>query len=155
MTKTVFFFEPLKNLAEQFDKLVSGKLWLKVLIALALGIIVGVLMGPDLGLLSSATVKIITAWLALPGQIFLAIIQMIVVPLVIASIVLGLAANNNPTAMKKNGIIALVFITLSTALAAAIGIMLALTSSSYGFFIYLRKDADLYSYMSNISFKII
>ena len=126
MTKTVFFFEPLKNLAEQFDKLVSGKLWLKVLIALALGIIVGVLMGPDLGLLSSATVKIITAWLALPGQIFLAIIQMIVVPLVIASIVLGLAANNNPTAMKKNGIIALVFITLSTALAAAIGIMLAL-----------------------------
>lgn len=126
MTKSRLFFKPLKNLADQFDKLVSGKLWLKVLIALALGIIVGVLMGPDLGLLSGGTVKIITAWLALPGQVFLAIIQMIVVPLVIASIVRGLAANNNPAAMKKNGMIALLFIVVSTAVAAAVGIMLAL-----------------------------
>jgi Na+/H+-dicarboxylate symporter len=126
MTKSNFIFKPLKNLADQFDKLVSDKLWLKVLIALGLGIILGVLLGPDLGLLSAGTVKIITAWLALPGQVFLAIIQMIVVPLVIASIVMGLAANNNPVAMKKNGLIALMFIIISTALAAAVGILLAL-----------------------------
>jgi Na+/H+-dicarboxylate symporter len=126
MKKSQFFFNPLKNLADQFDKLVSGKLWLKVIIALGLGIILGVLLGPDLGLVSAGTVKIITAWLALPGQVFLAIIQMIVVPLVIASIVMGLAANNNPEAMKKNGMIALIFIIISTALAAAIGIFLSL-----------------------------
>jgi Na+/H+-dicarboxylate symporter len=51
---------------------------------------------------------------------------MIVVPLVVASIVRGLAANNNPDAIKKNGLIALAFIVLSTAVAATIGIGLAL-----------------------------
>jgi Na+/H+-dicarboxylate symporter len=124
MTKA--FANPLKNLADQFDRLISGRLWLKVLIALFMGVIFGVILGPDLSLLSTETVKAITAWLALPGQIFLAIIQMIVVPLVVASIVRGLAANNNPAAIKKNGMIALIFIVISTALAAAIGILLAL-----------------------------
>jgi Na+/H+-dicarboxylate symporter len=61
--------------------------------------------------------------------VFLAIIQMIVVPLVVASIVRGLAANNNPAAMKKNGMIALFFIMVSTAFAAAVGIVLALIYS--------------------------
>lgn len=120
------FSNPLKNLSDQFDKMVSGRLWLKVLLALALGVIAGILLGPDLGLLSTNAVKNITSWLALPGQVFLAIIQMIVVPLVVASIVLGLAANNNPAAMKKNGLIAILFIMFSTALAAIIGITLAL-----------------------------
>jgi len=116
----------LKNIADQFDRLISGRLWLKVLIALFAGVLVGVMLGPDLGLVSASTVKAITAWLALPGQVFLAIIQMVVVPLVVASIVRGLAANNNPAAIKKNGFIALIFIFISTGLAAAIGIGLAL-----------------------------
>lgn len=126
MTKQTLFSNPLKNLIDQFDSLIAGKLWLKVLIALALGILTGIILGPDLGLFSGNAVKTITAWLALPGQVFLAVIQMIVVPLVVASIVRGLAANNDPTAMKKNGTIALLFIVLSTAIAATIGIVLAL-----------------------------
>lgn len=121
-----FIGTPFKNLADQFDRLISGRLWLKVLIALLLGVILGILLGPDLGLIKSELVKPITAWLALPGQVFLAIIQMIVVPLVVASIVRGLAANNNPAAIKKNGLIAIIFIVLSTAIAAAVGIALAL-----------------------------
>ncbi|MGJ8687643.1 MAG: dicarboxylate/amino acid:cation symporter [Spongiibacteraceae bacterium] len=117
---------PLKTLSEHFDKLISGRLWLKVLIALGLGVLAGIGLGPDLGLFEIATVKAITAWLALPGQVFLSIIQMIVVPLVVASIVGGLAANKDTAAMKKNGLLALAFITFSTALAATIGIVLAL-----------------------------
>lgn len=117
---------PLKTLSEHFDKLISGRLWLKVLIALGLGVLAGIALGPDLGLFKSGTVRAITAWLALPGQVFLSIIQMIVVPLVVASIVGGLAANNDTAAMKKNGLLALAFITFSTALAATIGILLAL-----------------------------
>lgn len=120
------FANPLKNISEQFEKMINGRLWLKVMLALVLGVLAGILLGPDLGLVSAAAVKTITSWLALPGQIFLAAIQMIVVPLVVASIVLGLAANNNPAAMKKNGLIAITFILLSTAIAAAIGIFLAL-----------------------------
>jgi Na+/H+-dicarboxylate symporter len=120
------FANPLKNISDQFEKMINGRLWLKVMLALALGVLAGILLGPDLGLVSAGAVKTITSWLALPGQIFLAAIQMIVVPLVVASIVLGLAANNNPAAMKKNGLIAITFIFLSTAIAAAIGIFLAL-----------------------------
>lgn len=67
----------LKNLTEQLDRLISGRLWLKVLIAIFLGVVAGILLGPDLGLVSSGVVKTITAWLALPGQVFLAIIKMI------------------------------------------------------------------------------
>lgn len=126
MTTQELFFNPLKSMVDQIDRLVRDRLWLKVLIALAMGVMTGILLGPDLGLLSAATVNTVTAWLVLPAQVFLAGIQMIVVPLVVASIVKGLAANNNPAAMKKNGVIALAFIITSTALAAAIGIMLAL-----------------------------
>ncbi|MDF2179894.1 dicarboxylate/amino acid:cation symporter [Aliiglaciecola sp. CAU 1673] len=126
MRSLPLFLQPVVQLTEQFDKLIEGRLWLKVLIALFLGVVFGVLLGPDLGWVSSSTVKVITAWLALPGQLFLAIIQMIVVPLVLASVVRGLAASNNPDALKKNGVIALLFIFGSTAVAAAIGIVLAL-----------------------------
>lgn len=119
-------FKPLKALSAHIEKLVSGRLWLKVLIGLGLGVIAGIVLGPDIGLFQVDTVRTITAWLALPGQLFLAIIQMIVVPLVLASIVGGLAANKDISAMKKNGLLALGFITVFTALAASIGIVLAL-----------------------------
>ena len=126
MNQKRIFLQPLKALSDRLEKLIQGRLWLKVILALLLGVMTGVLLGPDLALFPTSTVKIITAWLALPGQIFLAVIQMIVVPLVVASIVLGLAASNNPDAMKKNGLTGLAFITISTAIAAAVGIVLAL-----------------------------
>ncbi|MBE7636178.1 cation:dicarboxylase symporter family transporter [Sneathiella sp. P13V-1] len=116
----------LKGLTYQFDRLIKSKLWLKVVIALVLGILSGILLGPDLGLIDSKTVLTITSWLALPGQVFLSVIQMIVVPLVVASVVRGLAANNNPAAIKKNGLLAITFIFVSTAIAASIGIILGL-----------------------------
>ncbi|WP_099034775.1 dicarboxylate/amino acid:cation symporter [Lacimicrobium alkaliphilum] len=126
MLSLPLFLQPVVKLTAQFDKFIQGRLWLKVLIALFLGVICGILLGPDLRWVSVGAVKNITAWLALPGQLFLAIIQMIVVPLVLASVVRGLAANNNPDALKKNGLIALLFIVGSTAVAAALGITLAL-----------------------------
>ena len=120
-----FYIQPLKYLSDRLDRLVEGRLWFKVLIALGLGIVFGLMLGPDLGLFEQSTVKLITSWLALPGQLFLALIQMIVVPLVIASIVHGLAANNDPEALKKIGLIAIIFIIFTTITATAIGIGLA------------------------------
>lgn len=114
-----------KRLSTRLEKLVEGRLWLKVLIAMALGICLGLLLGPDLAVVEADTVRIITAWLALPGQVFLALIQMIVVPLVVASIVRGLAANNDPSALKSIGLIAVVFIVFTTITATTIGISLA------------------------------
>lgn len=79
-------------------------------------------MGPELNLIPAPVVTLITAWLALPGQLFLALIQMIVVPLVIASIVRGLAANRDPRALKQIGMIALGFILLTTIIGTTTGI---------------------------------
>ncbi|MCF7982193.1 MAG: dicarboxylate/amino acid:cation symporter [Pseudomonadales bacterium] len=115
---------PIKRLSDRLEKLIEGRLWLKVLIALGLGICFGLLLGPDLNFFTPSTVKILTSWLALPGQVFLVLIQMIVVPLVVASIVRGLAANNNPQALKKIGLIALIFVLSTTIAAATIGISL-------------------------------
>ncbi|MEQ8938771.1 MAG: dicarboxylate/amino acid:cation symporter [Gammaproteobacteria bacterium] len=125
--QTSFYLRPFKYMSNQLDRLVEGRLWAKVLIAMAAGIILGLLLGPDLGLFKAQTVKLITSWLALPGQLFLALIQMIVVPLVIASVVRGLAPNNNPQAMKRIGLIGLVFILFTTVIATSIGISLGQT----------------------------
>ena len=118
------YLAPIKFLSNRLEKLVEGRLWLKVLVGLGLGIICGLLLGPQVGWLAPNTVNAITSWLALPGQIFLALIQMIVVPLVVASIVRGLAANNDPSALKKIGFVAITFILFTTICATATGIAL-------------------------------
>lgn len=117
-----FRFVSLRLLNDRLERWIEGRLWLKVLLGLALGVVVGLLLGPELGLFSERTVTIITAWLALPGQIFLALIQMIVVPLVIASVVRGLAANRDFAALKKIGALALLFILLTTIIGTVAGI---------------------------------
>ncbi len=116
------FFNPIKLLSTRLERLVEGRLWLKVMIGLAAGVVLGLLLGPNLGWVPEPIVDVITSWLALPGNLFLALIQMIVVPLVMASIVLGLASNNNPEAMKKIGLIAVMFIIGTTVIATATGI---------------------------------
>ncbi len=117
-----FYLTPLKYLAGRLDRLVQNRLWMKVLIGLGLGIVFGFLLGPELGLLKPGTVGVITAWLALPGQLFLALIQMIVVPLVVASVVRGLAANSDPRALRNIGLAALSFILLTTVIGTVTGI---------------------------------
>lgn len=117
-----FYPRPLKRLSNRLDRLVEGRLWMKVLIGLGAGVVLGLLMGPELNLVPPAMVTLITAWLALPGQLFLALIQMIVVPLVIASVVRGLAANRDPRALKQIGMIALGFILLTTVIGTTTGI---------------------------------
>ncbi len=126
MHDTFQLLKPMKSIGQSLDRLIQGRLWAKVLLAMFLGILLGLMLGPDLNWVPAPTVNVITAWLAMPGQVFLAVIQMIVVPLVLASIVRGLAANNDPQALKKNGGVALLFIMVSTALATVIGIGLAL-----------------------------
>lgn len=115
----------LARLSGHLAGMVEGRLWLKVLIAMALGLMVGTLLGPSVGLVEPATGAIIGSWLALPGRLFLASIQMIVIPLVIASIIRGLAASENLAQLKKMGLRVTLFFTITTALAAAIGLVTA------------------------------
>jgi len=112
----------LKSLHNKLDIFITGKLWLKVIIALILGVTTGILLGPDMGLVSTNISSLAGVWLALPGQIFLGLIQMIVVPLVLTSVVKGIASNRSVDSLKKVGLIAIIFIAITTAIAAAVGI---------------------------------
>ncbi|MCX4027770.1 dicarboxylate/amino acid:cation symporter [Endozoicomonas sp. SM1973] len=106
-------------------RLVEGRLWVKVLIGLGLGIIVGILLGPDLALFSKETSLVIVGWLALPGKLFIAMVQMIVVPLVFTSIIRGLTSTSDLETLKRMGIRCGLFFVVTTAIASVIGLTIA------------------------------
>jgi len=106
---------PLKSLNRHLQGLIAGRLWLKILIGMVVGVAVGIALGPEAGLIDSETSDVIGSWLALPGRLFLALIQMIVIPLVFASIVLGIASNEDLQELKRMGPwIALFFLVMTT-----------------------------------------
>ena len=116
---------PLKLLAGHLSALVAGRLWLKVFIGMFLGLGVGALLGPDVGLVEPETGSVAGNWLALPGMLFLATVQMIVIPLIFASIILGLASSENVEQLRRLGIVVVLFFVATTALAVTIGLSLA------------------------------
>jgi len=116
---------PLTLLTEHLATLVAGRLWLKVLIGMFLGLSVGILLGPAVGAVDPATGSLIGNWLALPGMLFLAAVQMIVIPLVFASIILGLASSENVEQLRRLGLIAVLFFVATTAVATSIGLWIA------------------------------
>lgn len=112
----------LKRLTGHLQGMIQGKLWLKILLALALGIGTGIVLGEEVGLVSPVLGETIGSWLAIPGQIFLGLIQMIVVPLVFASIIRGLAASENMEQLKSIGIRLVIYFVITTTIAITIGI---------------------------------
>lgn len=115
----------LKYLSDSLSRLVEGRLWLKVLIAMFLGIGTGIAFGPSVGWVLPETGALIGSWLAFPGQLFLAVIQMIVIPLVFASIIRGLAASESLEQLRRLGFVVSVYFMVTTAIAAFIGLFLA------------------------------
>ncbi len=115
----------LGKLSAKLQKLIERKLWLQVIVGLLFGVLVGVLLGPDLGLLEAKTALLISSWLALPGHLFLALIQMIVVPLVLASVMRGLTAATNMNQLKLLGLYGGLFFLITTAFSSTTGILVA------------------------------
>jgi proton glutamate symport protein len=117
-------------LAEQVDKLhflIRTRLWAQILAGLVLGMSVGLLISPSgMALVSPHLADIIAGWLALPGQIFLALIQMVVIPLVISSILIGLSSSGSKKELKSLGLRIAPYFLGTTVVAVAIGISIAL-----------------------------
>lgn len=121
---------PLVELTEKLQRLIRSRLWAQILIAMAAGIAIGAVLSPSgYGLLSPAEAAVVAGWFALPGQIFLALIQMVVIPLVVTSIILGICSSGDPTYLRKlGGRIGFFFLAATTA-AVSVGIVLALAVS--------------------------
>jgi Na+/H+-dicarboxylate symporter len=116
-----------RELREKLQSWISARLWAQVIAALFLGALTGFLIGPDPGWVSAQTSELAGRWLALPGGIFLNLIQMVLMPLVAASIVLGLAAGaSDPDKLRRLGGKLALYIGATTLFAASLGAMLAL-----------------------------
>jgi Na+/H+-dicarboxylate symporter len=121
-----FYPRPLQYLSGHLEKLIKGRLWLKVIIGMVLGITTGILLGPTVGLVEPRTASTIGNWLALPGQLFLILIQMIVIPLVFASVIRGLASGENLEQLRRLGLRVAIYFVLTTTVAISIGLTVAL-----------------------------
>ncbi len=73
-------------------------------------------------LVDNDTSELIAGWVALPGKIFLLAIQFIVIPLIVASVIRGIAAGESSEDIGKLGIFTILFFLATTAIAVAIGI---------------------------------
>jgi Na+/H+-dicarboxylate symporter len=126
--ETINYLHPrnIKSLSDMLGGLMRGRLWLQVLVAMVLGVATGLVLSPDAGFVSKTTALAIGEWLALPGMLFLAFIQMIVVPLITASIVRGICSATDAAQLKSTGLFAAIYFIGTTILAVVIGIAVGL-----------------------------
>jgi Na+/H+-dicarboxylate symporter len=115
----------LKYLSKKLRVLVESKLWLKVVISMIFGLLTGLFIGPSAGFVRADISKIIAEWFSLPAIIFLRIIQMIVIPLIFASVIRGIAASEDIQQLKKMGMYVLLYFVLTSLVAICIGLFLA------------------------------
>lgn len=113
----------LKHLSDCLHAPVKGRPWLKVLIGMISGLAAGIAIGPSAGLVDPAIAYPLNSWIAIPGDPFLALIQISVIPLVFASIGRGLAASENLEQLLRLGIRVVIYFTVTTTIAILIGIL--------------------------------
>lgn len=88
------------------------KLWMKILIAMVLGVVVGSVLGEKASLFKPV------------GEAFLRLIKMIVIPLVLASMTVGITSIQDPQKLGRVGFVLLTLYLFTTVFAIAIGISL-------------------------------
>lgn len=105
---------------------ITSRLWAQVIAGMALGFVVGLALSEGAGLVAPDVAEVVGLWLALPGQIFLALIAMVLVPLIFSSIVGGLSGAGSGEELRAVGLRLAGFILLTTTAAAGIGVALAM-----------------------------
>jgi len=121
-------FTELNRLVDSLGILVRTKLWAQIIVGMVLGVAIGLILAPSgAAIVSEHLAYMVAGWLVVPGHIFLALIQMIVLPLVISSIILGIASSGDHAYLRKVGLRIAPYFVATTTVAVAIGIFLALT----------------------------
>ena len=140
--RVMLFFDgksTIGDLAHKLERHVHGKLWLQVLVGMSLGASIGILIGPDLNLIHPTASKTIAEWLALPGEIFLRLIKMVLIPLVFFSIIRGLGGSNLKE-LRTVGPKFLAYLLCTTTFACAVGVGLATLFKPGS---YVRMEAQI------------
>lgn len=118
-------FTRLDDLVIYLEKLIGGRLWLKVIIGLVLGAGVGILLNPVTGLITEGNSLRLAVWLDLPGQVFMRLVQMIMIPLIFTSILTGIVSNTTSN-LKSFGLRLLLYFIFTTTVAILIGLFVTL-----------------------------
>lgn len=115
-----------------------SKLWFQVLVGMILGVFLGLLLSPSaFALVDEKLAFSLAPWIALIGNIFLALIKMIVIPLVVSSIILGITSAKSVETLKKLGLIIAPYFVLTTFIAVILGIVISLSINPGS---YISKD---------------
>lgn len=120
-----FQLKSLKRFNTQLKELVASKLWAKVIAGLIGGVLLGLLLNFDFGIVSPGFKTQFGEWLTLPGQLFIRIVQMIVIPLVFSSIIRGVAGSDNMEQLRSLGLRLVGYFVFTTSIAIAIGTFVA------------------------------
>ncbi len=112
---------PLKKILLETTRLVNTHLWAKIIFFLILGLGVGFLIGPQANLVSVEHSRIISSWLVLPGKIFLVLMQMIILPLVMSSVILGILSAGSLDLLKKISMRLIPYFIITTVVSTLIG----------------------------------
>jgi Na+/H+-dicarboxylate symporter len=115
----------LQDMYRHLQRMVETRLWLKVLIAMFLGIGLGVVLSADAALVPARIASPLIDWLALPGLLFVRLIQMIMIPLVVTSVIRGIVGGGDPAELKVLGPRVALFFLAFTVAAIALGIAVA------------------------------
>ncbi len=137
------FARSLPELVAYTTKLLRERLWLQVLVGMILGIGTGILLGPGVALVERGIAEAIGNWLALPGRLFLASIQFVVIPLVVASVIRGIAAGEGGGQLGRISAITVLLFLGATIAAVAIGITVALLIQPGSMVDSVRLQANL------------
>jgi Na+/H+-dicarboxylate symporter len=115
---------PLNQLTEHLQRLIKGQLWAKVLLGIGLGIGLGLFLNPESGYISAEISEKAAGWLEMPGKIFLRLVQMVMIPLIFASIITGIISNTSEN-LKSMGVRLLLYFLFTTVVSIAIGLIVA------------------------------
>ena len=109
-----------------FKNYIFKNLWLQVVLSLIIGLSVGLILGDDTGVgLDDDTLDTLTSYLKIPANIFLSIIQMIIVPLIFASIVVAITNLGAKDKLKTLGLGIGVYFVITTTIAILVAVFLA------------------------------
>jgi len=109
-----------------FKNYIFKNLWLQVVLSLIIGLGVGLILGDDVGVgLDDDTLDTLTSYLKIPANIFLSIIQMIIVPLIFTSIVVAITNLGAKDKLKTLGLGIGIYFVITTTIAILVAVSLA------------------------------
>ncbi len=107
-------------------KYIFKNLWLQVVIALIIGVSVGLVLGEDVGIgVEDESLDFVTSYLKIPASIFLSLIYMIIVPLIFSSIVVAINSLGTTEKLKTLGLGVASYFVITTTIAILVAVFLA------------------------------